>query len=337
MEHALSMVDSVPKNLRCSYYSGWVGIGFAAVRAGMLLGRPDLEEKGSKLLRCWVAESAFVDAGPLDVIGGNAGAVLALIPLARYLDDETLLLAAKRLSADIGRAAIKAERTWAWSTVAATGIDLGPQPLNGFAHGAAGMASALLSIGAAGSWPEMTVGGECAFRYEDSFFSEAHGGWPDLRAEPCTASTPERFVYGVSWCHGASGSGLARLEALRIKPNDDALRAGAVAAVRTVRANLEAQTLEDAVDASPCHGLAGLTELLTVAADVFADESLRRVARSVWQRLIERHSAANDWPSGLPSMARVPGLMLGTSGAGLAMLRVCGHAGSVVFPALPPR
>lgn len=337
MEHAVSMVDRVPKDLRCSYYSGWVGVAFAAVRAGILLGRADLEENGSKLLGRWATESAFVDSGPLDVIGGNAGAVLALIPLAKYLQNEALLLSAKRLSADIGRAAIKSERTWAWSTVAATGIDLGPQPLNGFAHGAAGMASALVSIGAAGSWPEMTAGAECAFRYEDSSFSETSGGWPDLRADPVKASAPERFVCGVGWCHGAAGSGLARLEALRINPNDGALRAAAVVAVRTVRANLEAHTLENPVDASPCHGLAGLTELLTVAADVFADESLRSVARSVWHRLIERHSAADDWPSGLPSRARVPGLMLGTSGVGLAMLRASGHAESVVFPALPAR
>lgn len=51
MRQALSRVDAVPPSSRLGLYTGWVGIAFAAVRVGTVLGEDELLERGVPLLQ----------------------------------------------------------------------------------------------------------------------------------------------------------------------------------------------------------------------------------------------------------------------------------------------
>jgi lantibiotic modifying enzyme len=163
-------------------------------------------------------------------------------------------------------------------------------------------------------------GSRAAFAYEDDLFDRVAGNWPDLRAAVRDeAASPQ---YGAAWCHGAPGIGLARLRASQLDARcRDAYAATARVALATTATALEAMAQEPGADASLCHGLAGLAEILLTAADVLGDEGHRARARTAAVALAARHAERGDWPSGAPSRGPNPSLMLGTAGIGYHFLR----------------
>lgn len=299
---------------------------------------------------------ALAEPHPLDLLGGNSGAIPVLLHLARAGRDGCL-----ELARECGRELQQhAERqgayvTWHGETVAgpASGgtppaasssspsppsppASSPPRPsppsppsplLTGLSHGASGLALALLELyGATGEAALRDLArGACA--YEDTFWSPPDGNWRDPR--PAVAAGG----FQTAWCHGAPGIALARLRALSLDPElRDAHAATARMALQTTAAALEQLLAQPRRDATLCHGLAGLCEVLLIGGTLLDDPRYRDAAARAATELARRHAVAGDWPSGMPSGGPSPALMLGTAGIGHHLLRL--HAPGRVPPVL---
>ena len=209
MRHAMWQSEKAPSAVAGSFYSGLVGIAYAAVRVGILLNEAELVDAGFRLAARGVPASD--GSGPLDVIGGNAGAIAPLLWLAELRADNSLH--DRRSSWRPSWQGRRPERdgTWCWDPGRASGKGLGPRPLCGFAHGASGMGLALLEMGVRHRQQEWIEGGLAAFAYEDRLYDDDRQNWPDLRefgSRPAGADAP-KSSFMVAWCHGAPGIGLA--------------------------------------------------------------------------------------------------------------------------------
>ncbi|MGH7268430.1 MAG: type 2 lanthipeptide synthetase LanM family protein [Candidatus Rokuibacteriota bacterium] len=243
----------------------------------------------------------------LDVMGGAAGLLLALVALHRESGDELALqhaiacaehLLDRRGDGDEGRRA--------WRTIE-------PHPLTGFAHGAAGIAYALLRLH--GVAPEVRYLEAAAegIAYERSVFSPAARNWPDLRG----GRGPADAWYMVSWCHGAAGIGLARLAALDVLDGPH-IREDIEAALAT--------TLESGLQEVDhlCCGNAGRTETLLAAATRLGHPHLldRAARQAAW---IVRRAGVTGGYRLFPDFADQvfsPCLFQGAAGIGYLLLRL---------------
>lgn len=184
----------------------------------------------------------------------------------------------------------------------------GTKPLTGFAHGAAGIAWALLTLYSHDPRPEYKRLALQAISYENAHYSDDHDNWPDFR--------PDSSGWGRSWCHGAPGIGLARIECLKIL-EEPILRRDAL---RALQATKNAFLLENN---SLCHGNLGNLETIMAAEawiqkeDVILSTCLDQVARNVANDI--RH---NEPRCGNPLGVETIGLMTGLSGIGLGLLHV---------------
>jgi lantibiotic modifying enzyme len=186
---------------------------------------------------------------------------------------------------------------------------LGPRPLAGFAHGAAGIARALLELAAVSGNERYREAARQAIDYERSLYSPEAQNWPDLRQAD---SDPRLFM--AAWCHGAAGIGLARLRAL---PHLDDPRLGDEihTALHTTLAGGFGQTH------CLCHGDVGNLDLLLEASRVLNE--------GAWRAQVDRLAAMvldsidrDGWKCAGPEGVEMPGLMLGLAGIGYQMLRL---------------
>jgi lantibiotic modifying enzyme len=192
----------------------------------------------------------------------------------------------------------------AWSTLRNS------RPLSGFAHGAAGIAWALLKLaGVTGEdrFHQAALGG---IAYERSLFSREAGNWLDLRDHLQSGQD----VFSTAWCHGAPGIGLARLSTLD-RLDDAEVRAEIDAALRTTAAS------GPGGNHSLCHGQLGNLE-------VFLQASLMRYGPE-WSGQVNRFAGfalesirQNGWRCGNPVAVESPGLMPGLAGIGYGLLRL---------------
>jgi lantibiotic modifying enzyme len=241
----------------------------------------------------------------LDVVGGSAGAILSLLRLHRdtqsaFALDRAIkcgehLLAQSRLGAE-GR------RSW-------VGQGLGPRPLNGMSHGAAGFAYALAALAAAAGRDEFAQAAAECIAFEDTTYDEAHKNWPDLR----NAGEP---AWPCQWCHGAPGIGLARLATRKrgaIESKDLAvdIRHAVEGATRGWPASVD--TL--------CCGTLGSVEFLCEAASALEQPDLRELAARQLATVLQNAAAAGDyrWNSGKRQFNL--GLFRGLAGVGYTALR----------------
>jgi hypothetical protein len=304
-----------------SYYCGLVGLAYATYRVAVLTGESALDDQVDVLLAQIVEATAQPHA--LDVIGGNAGAIPALLDLSRVGRWRPVRTLAVWLGEELCRTAVRQGNVWVWEPERACGPGAGHPPLTGFAHGQSGMGLALLELHAATGRGEFLAGGRAALAYEAQFFNPHKGNWPDLRLrETLGGGRVTDPPYATAWCHGAPGIGLARLRALSLDPaSRQANLATARTALDTTRAALRQDAGPHHVDASLCHGQAGLAEILLTAGHWLGDKGYDAVARAAGAELIRRHAGCGDWPSGVASRGPNPSLMLGTAGIGYHFLR----------------
>lgn len=320
IQQALAAARARPRRL--GLFCGDVGVGFSAVRVGSRLGLERLEAQGRRLLLDAVANAEAPHA--LDLLSGSAGAIAALLSIAAGRDPS--VDAAERLGEELLAAAIEDGGRVSWETRRATGTDMGPRGLCGLSHGAAGMGFALLALHARTGRLDFRDAGLGAFDYEDAAFDERRDNWPDFRTgesarDPRTAGSGGALM--MAWCHGAPGIGLARLRALGLLRSASArLAAKLEAALGSTRLRLAELQDAPASDASPCHGVAGLVELLLEAGRGLARPELLREAARAWSAHAEKSASAGAWVSGVASGGPNPSLMLGTAGVGYSLLRL---------------
>ncbi len=146
-------------------------------------------------------DRAAIDADrDLDIIGGSAGAILSLLSLQDTYGDSFLdraVLCGDRLLAT------QIHTHWGSNWPSRDG-----RMLAGFAHGAAGIAYALIRLYEATGTRKYLEAALRAHRYERAVYSPAHHNWPLVRS---AGHLPGNVaVVMTAWCHGAPGIGLAR-------------------------------------------------------------------------------------------------------------------------------
>ena len=334
IEHALSRAEDIPEALHRGFYTGFLGIGFAAIHTGTVLGDEELAARGSAMVRRAIA---LPPEGKLaiDVMSGNAGAIPVLLEHAARCGDAALHEAAVAAGDALLASAERDERGLSWNAMGemAELVDLSSlsdalvtefrekkRPnLTGLSHGAGGVGWALLELGAATGEARFTAAGRDAFAYEDSWFDTATDRWPDLRNHDHASSDGPA---PAAWCHGAVGIGLARIRALALT-GDRALLPGIEAALQISARSIVGQLARRNANYSLCHGVAGDAELFLAWSRASGDaQSWALVEEVARQGMAEYGDTGRPWPSGTPGAGKSPSLMLGLAGTGYFYLRV---------------
>jgi lantibiotic modifying enzyme len=282
---------------------GAASLVYSFARVGSFLDDDALLERARELALEITPDQLAADRH-FDVIAGNAGTALALLALLRERRDSALLeravLAGERLLS--GRTLQPSGRR-AWSVA-------GGPALTGFAHGASGIARALLEIAAASGDARFREAAQEALEHEDAHFVATAGNWADLRSK----ETDGKAAFACSWCHGAPGIALARVSALGALDAPAIPRSVEVGLATTAAAPLSSLD-------SLCCGNMGRVETLAVAGRRLARPDLERAAADLARSLVDRAAAAGGFAprDGRPL---VPGFFQGIAGLGYELLRL---------------
>lgn len=330
---AASLLAETPAPAQSGVYAGALGVAWALMQLAELLDEPEWDAQAQAALD-QIAGHDVADQG-IDVLGGSAGAIPALIDASRRYRRPDLLELAVRHGERLLAIARRQPHGWSWNT--SGGPAQPPQyDLAGFSHGAAGIGWALLELHAAAGDDRFLQAAEQAFAYERALYSPQHQNWPDLRglAEAGGQGAPS---YMWAWCHGAPGIGLARLRAYALT-GESAYRQEAAAAISSTQALLVQPGYLQQSGFSLCHGIAGNAELLIFAAETLGDESMRAAAERAGEVGIERYEqSSGPWPCGVPGGGETPSLMLGLAGIGYFYLRLHDAALTPSVLIMPPR
>jgi type 2 lantibiotic biosynthesis protein LanM len=248
----------------------------------------------------------------LDVMGGSAGAILALLRLYRDAKSGGVLARAAKCGDHLlaqSRLGAEGRRSWLGQ---GSGAQRPAHALNGMSHGAAGFAYALAALATATGRDDFAGAASECIAFEDSSYDGDRHNWPDLRAEkphwPC------------QWCHGAAGIGLARLATVKrggANPTRDAkpLAADIGNAIKGVERNQPTP-----VDTLCCGTLGGI-EFFCEAGAALNRDDLRALASQRLMTVLQRAAATGDyrWNSGKRQFNL--GLFRGLSGVGYTLLR----------------
>lgn len=296
--------------------SGWM---YALLVLGVRQRRPDLVDAAL----AWVPtiSERIAEDRELDVISGVAGCLLVLLQLHVHRNDPDLR-AATRCCADRLIAAAKQD---AFGAYWHDGNDdaLGA---TGFAHGSAGIAVALARYSIAFDDARCLRMALSALERERVAYRRRGGSWYELD----TTNATQARKGTASWCHGASGVGLARLlwpaayrDAAWERDVDHCLNAVLV-------------SMDDAAGHCLCHGSWGNLDFPLEWAVQSGDPALLARCRRLADALLVQGS--NRWVCGGRTENEMPlGLMIGLSGIAYACLRAADpeHVPSILSLSVP--
>jgi type 2 lantibiotic biosynthesis protein LanM len=292
--------------------TGLGSIVYALTVMAQWLGDAGLRGDAENASRLFTDELIAADK-QLDVMGGSAGAILALLRLHRDIQSEDVLARAIKCGEHLlaqDRVGPAARRSWA-------GQGVGRSALNGMSHGAAGYAYALASLAAASGRQDFAEAAAECIAFEDASYNADRNNWPDLR-------NSEKPLWPCQWCHGAPGIGLARIAtarrigtsvALNAKLGGERIAADIDHAIAGARQNWPNQ-----LDTLCCGALGGI-EFLCEAASAVGNVDLRALASRRLAAILDEAAATGDyrWNSGKGRFNL--GLFRGLAGVGYSLLR----------------
>jgi len=236
--------------------TGLGGVIYGLARIASLLKDPSLTRAAWMLART-ITPARIETDGTFDVLGGSAGAILGLLALRPEAPDSLLrrqvdfatshLLGARSTDASSG------QRAWRGN---------GGRLHTGFAHGAAGIALALRRADDALGAADARLASAEAEAFIDAHDWPAGDSW---RETSDYANAPSARPW-CSWCRGAAGIGLARLQ----RGAHDGMRSTAVAQAAR-RTSLSVHPSVDHL----CCGTLGRVEFLFTAGLVARDRALQ--------------------------------------------------------------
>lgn len=291
-------------------FSGWGGLIYTLMHLSQLWNQSDLLKKAEELVK--LLPLLVEQDRALDISGGTAGCLISLLNLYRYAPSETTLAVALQCGDRLLAKAQSMAKGIAWKTPIPV-----TQPLTGFAHGAAGIAWALLELSALTGEERFQKAAVEAIAYERSLFIPEMGNWPDLRNftnKVLSERDRNQHYCMTAWCYGAPGIGLARLGSLPYLDNAE-VRAEINTALKTTLNNGFGN------NHSLCHGDLGNLELLCCASQILDEPH--------WKTEVDRLAAIilesiyqYGWLCGVPLKVETPGLMSGIAGIGYGLLRL---------------
>jgi type 2 lantibiotic biosynthesis protein LanM len=296
LELSLEQAERIAAGPEPDGIGGLAGLGariYTLVALGELLGEEEPIREAHRAAARLTPERIAADAR-LDVTLGAAGALLALLaldaspPAGRSMGPEPLETAAICARHLLAR---RLPGSPAWAAP-------GRPPEAGFAHGAAGIAHALLRFAARTGDGEARAAALAAIVFERSL----------LAAETAVQTT---------WCRGLPGIALARLGALDVHA-DTEVRHEIRSALAATRAS--ALTPIDHL----CCGNLGRAEILLEAGRILDDAELVEAARELAGQVLAR-AAARGGLSWLPSgeiSSFDPSFFKGAAGVGYTLLRL---------------
>ena len=182
---------------------------------------------------------------------------------------------------------------------------------SGFAHGAAGIASALGRLGAITGVEAFLRAAKEAHLYERTLYSPSRGNWPHQREDGGT-------VWLMAWCHGAPGIALGRLLEGTAHKAEERMADMAVAVGTTLRSR---PSQHDHL----CCGSMGQTDVLLSVGRGTGDEDLQEKAHER-ALAVARRILSEGWrgvrSTGFEQRLFEPGFFRGLSGVGYQLLRM---------------
>ena len=184
-------------------FAGWGGIIYALTQLGSLWNDPGLLSNAEDIVR--LLPDLIASDEYFDIVAGSAGCIGGLVALYHQRQSQETLTAAKACGEHLIACAKQMPDGVGWIIPRQT------IPLSGFAHGAAGIAWALLQVAELTDKEVFRTTAQAAIDYERTLFNPETGNWRDLRTrgKGLPGKTGESVM--SAWCHGAAGIGLARL------------------------------------------------------------------------------------------------------------------------------
>ncbi|MGE5244197.1 MAG: type 2 lanthipeptide synthetase LanM [Betaproteobacteria bacterium] len=305
------------------------GTGWGSIVYGLLwIGRLLEDEQYVRLARR-VAES--IDASHvatdnrLDILSGSAGAILALLALTPTAGDGVTDLA---VACGDHLLATQVHTHWgsAWPS-------RDRRMLAGFAHGAAGIAYALVRLHQATGTRAYLDAAVRAHRYERAVFSPVHRNWPVLRAAghlPGNVAVPM-----TAWCHGAPGIALARALVGEAVAGVDADVAFDLEVALETTAKLPGSAADHL-----CCGNAGRCDVLLTAGEALGRPDLVSAARTIAAKVMRQAVRRGKFEFVSPAYEYAvfdAGFFYGLAGIGYALLRVAAPSRLPSILAFEPR
>jgi type 2 lantibiotic biosynthesis protein LanM len=245
-----------------------------------------------------------------DVLGGSAGAILALLALQNEIGGPFL----DRASA-YGEHLIAAQVHTHWGS---NWLSRDGRLLSGFAHGAAGIAYSLIRLFEATGKRTYLEAALRGHRYERAVFSPLHRNWPLIRS---AGHLPGNVaVVMTAWCHGAPGIGLARALVRDTVIGDDPEVAGEIDVALTTTAALPGNPGDHL-----CCGNIGRCEVLLTAGRRLARQSAIDAATALATRVeqqVLRRQRFQFVASGYEYIVFDATFFHGLSGIGYQLLRL---------------
>jgi len=306
-------VEQIKKRPEVASIGAFEGLGAASyllTHLGVLWQQQALLDEAQELAR--LLPELIEQDKRLDIIGGSAGCIAALLCLYAVAPEEHILAAAIQCGDHLLTSAKPMSVGVGWSSV------WQETPLTGFAYGAAGIAWSLLRLAEVSGQEHFRHTALAALAYERSLFSPEQQNWRDMRTSvPARAGTHEGEGDDpgmVAWCYGAAGIGLSCLDLLKYV-DDVHIRQEIESALRT--------TMKHGFGRNHClcHGDYGNLETLLTAARIL-DEPDYRLKVEQLSAMLLASGESQGWISGVPFGVETPGLMTGLAGTGYVLLRL---------------
>lgn len=288
-------------------FNGWGGTIWALSQWSALWGEPELADEAHTIARR--AATLLPADDLLDVIGGAAGLLAAVLSLHAVAPNPSLLALARQAGDHLVAHARPMPSGVGWLTRIET-----TRPITGFSHGAAGIAWALGELFAVTGESRYRDVAIEAIRYERSRLVVGEGNWLETDERELPRQPPrERSALSVAWCYGAPGVGLARLRCLSTLDHP-LVREDLDIALRTTLAHGFGR------NHSLCHGDLGNLDFVMQAAVARRDAALAHTALRIQSGILASIDA-NGFLCGVPLGVQSPSLMNGLAGIGYGLLR----------------
>ncbi|MBM7580805.1 type 2 lanthipeptide synthetase LanM family protein [Jeotgalibacillus terrae] len=240
-----------------------------------------------------------------DLLGGSAGIIQVLLNAHEQINSTEALLAAKKYGEHLLENKTNLSNGVGWLD------NTSKTCLGGLSHGNSGIAWSLLRLHKMTGEEKFLETALQALNYDRSLYNKNAENWEDLRLDSI-----KNQPYSTSWCHGATGIGLSRLEYLDYLKKDQLLTNEIDQAITTTEKYGMGRSH------SLCHGDLGNSELFLNAGLKLQNQNYVELAQSVGVSVIEEKNKNGYYFTGISNNIELPGLFLGLSGIGYQLLRL---------------